>query len=81
MVSHPKTPDDARLKVLVSSSMLHQYWLPKNGTLYEGDTSHVDQITIPGARIEDLRLAFRYDYYSQPRGMDVVLVAEYQDQF
>ena len=61
-VTHPNTPKDSRLKILVSSSILHQYWLPRGGNLYEGDQIHVDQVTIPGARVDNLHLAWRYNY-------------------
>ena len=39
-----------RLAVLVSSSVLHEHFL----TDYEGDEIHMDYVTAPGAKIEEL---------------------------
>ena len=76
MVTHSNYDKDARVKILVTDSTLHQYWLPKyNGILYEGDSIHVDQISIPGAKGEELRQAWIYEYCDQFRSMDVLLVA------
>ena len=74
---------DARIKVVVSDSTLHQFFAPPGYTRtnYEGDTVHVDYVTIAGAFIPDLYLAFRLDYelvlHTKP--LDVVLVAGYSD--
>ena len=51
---HPseKPSSNKRLKVCVSSSMLHKFWESENPDLaYEGDSTHVDWLTIDGARI------------------------------
>ena len=68
---HFPYPTD-RLKVCVSSSTLHEYWRHGN---YAGDTVHIDYCTIPGAKIQDLALAWRADYRHEKRPMDVVCVA------
>lgn len=69
--------------MVVSDSTLHQFFAPPGYTRtnYEGDTVHVDYVTIAGAFIPDLYLAFRLDYelvlHTKP--LDVVLVAGYSD--
>ena len=83
---------DSRLKVIVSDSTLHNYFAPyaadislasSNTTFnnYGGDMQHCDYITIAGACIEDLVLAFRLEYgkTNLSRPLDVVLVAGYED--
>ena len=75
-------PND-RIKVCLTSSILHQYWAPprsENLALqYGGDKLHIDHIGIPGATIDILTKAFRVDYEEERRGMDVVIVAYYND--
>ena len=44
--------------------------LPREvGVVCPPDTSHVDWLTIPGAKIEDLILAWRLDYSKYTRPM------------
>ena len=72
-----------RIKVLLTSSILHQYWAPpesdKMTKQYSGDLLHIDHIGIPGATIDTLTQAFRVDYDREKRGMDVAIVAYYND--
>ena len=48
-----------RYSLIISSSMMHG-WRGDNIAegKYRGDQLHIDEITIPGATIEDLQLAF-----------------------
>ena len=77
-------PND-RIKVCLTSSILHQYWAPpqthSQALQYGGDKLHIDHIGIPGATIgiDTLTQAFKIDYEEEKRGMDVVVVAFYND--
>ena len=42
---------------------------------HEGDSVHVDYVTIPGSKVEDLQQAFRLEYERETRGIDILLVA------
>ena len=65
----------SRLKICLSSSTLHEFWAPREETLiYEGDSDHIDYITIPGATVLDLIEAWKIEYYDEQRGMDVFIV-------
>ena len=65
----------SRLKICISSSTLHKFWQPKDSALtYEGDISHIDWMTIPGARINQLTQAWEILYIDEKRPMDVLLV-------
>ena len=79
MVSHPaKLSYD--LNICLSSSTLHDFHHPREeGVSCPPDSSHVDWITIPGAKIEDLLYAWRLDYHREPRPMRVLLVAGLND--
>ena len=64
-----------RLKICLSDSTLHEFWAPRGAAvIYEGDQYHTDYITIPGGSIIDLIEAWKIDYLSETRGMDVFLV-------
>ena len=67
--------------MLITNGTLHHYWLPYDPerSLYDGDSVHVDQISIPGATINDLFTAFWVDYGDESRGLDVVLAAGVDD--
>ena len=84
--SHHSPYPDARVKIVVSGSTLHQFFAPPEDTChtatqYSGDIQHCDYITIPRACIEDLIHAFRLDYDQewQTKPLDVVMVAGYND--
>ena len=77
--SHPAKPS-SDLNICVSSSTLHDFHFPREeGVSCPPDSSHVDWLTIPGAKIEDLRYAWRLDYHREPRPMRVLLVAGLND--
>ena len=61
-----------RRRLVVSSSTLHNYYLSEH---YEGDSVHIDYCTIPGAKIQDLYLAYREEYLRSENPLDVILVA------
>ena len=64
-----------RLKICIASSNLHEFWNPSDPYFkYEGDSSHIDYITIPGARINQLTVAWEVQYGTEKRGMDIILV-------
>ena len=57
-----------RLKICVASTLLHEFWtLGGPNNMYEGDSCHVDYLTIPGARINDLTVAWEIQYGNEPR--------------
>ena len=72
-----------RIKVVLTSSILYQYWAPPQSQnmakQYTGDLLHIDHVGIPGANIDTLTQAFRIDYEREKRGMDVVIVSYYND--
>ena len=51
------------------------------GTQYEGDLMHVDYLSIPGANLNTLTNAFKYEYQEKPflKPLDVVLIGGYND--
>ena len=68
---------NTRRKVCLSSSMLHEFWAPKYSTttIYEGDRSHIDYITIPGGTVRDLTNAWKIEMFQETGPMDVLLLA------
>ena len=77
--SHPARLDYG-LNVCVSTSQLHNIHHPRDlGVSCPPDTSHVDWVTIPGAKISDLSYAWRLDYHREYRPMRVLLVAGLND--
>ena len=60
-----------RLKICVSSTSLHRFW---EKLQYAGDSSHVDYLSIPGATINDLTVAWEIAYANESRPMDVILI-------
>ena len=78
-VTHPARPDYG-LNICVSSSQLHSFHHPRDPSVVcPPDTSHVDWVTIPGAKISDLDLAWRVDYQQETRPMRILLVAGLND--
>ena len=79
--SHHSPYPNERSKIVISDSTLHNFFAPpgNTNTQYEGDIQHTDYITIPGATLETLLHAFKQDYATHPRPMDVYLVAGYND--
>ena len=69
---------NTRRKICLSSSLLHEFWARRNHnntSVYEGDRSHVDYITIPGGKIMDLINAWKVEYFQDTKPMDVILIA------
>ena len=69
-----------KLKVSVTSAEQHKYWetetVPFSGGLPFNNTQiHVDYLSIPGARLNELTAAWEIEYFDEPRPMDVILVA------
>ena len=65
-----------RLKICLSSSILHEFWEPRDSSVvYDGDSYHIDYLTIPGARIMDLVEAWKIEYFQETRPMDVFILA------
>ena len=62
--------DQTRLKIVLSSSTLHNFWLEG----YEGDIDHVDWSTSPGATIQTLLHMWRSDYRNEKKPMDVLVI-------
>lgn len=64
-----------RLKICLSSSTLHEFWEPSDSSLqYEGDSTHIDWVTMSGARISQLTAAWELQYLNETRPMDVLVV-------
>ena len=78
--SHLPYPKE-RTKIVISDSTLHNFFAPPTPTTrdYEGDTLHTDYVTIPGAQLETLFHAFKLEYASHPRPMDIFIVGGYND--
>merc|ERR1712015_54792 len=66
-----------RYPLLVTSSFLNAWRAPyqSGSDQYEGDLIHLDEICIPGGKIEDLHLAFKSEYAKFKRPVDVLLAA------
>jgi hypothetical protein len=68
------------LDICVSTSQLHEFHQPREpGIVCPPDSSHVDWLTIPGAKIESLLHAWKIDYHRQTRPMRILLVAGLND--
>ena len=80
---HLPYPDpENRVKIVVSDSTLHEFFAPSAScTVRYSDQVHTDYITISGASIKALTLAYKLDYFDQPpsRPVDVVMVGGYND--
>ena len=60
-----------RIRVAVSITMLHKFWQHN----YEGDSTHTEYITIPGATIDSFEFNWRGDFRHEKLPQDVVVVA------
>ena len=68
------------LDICLSDSTLHNFHQPRDpGVICPPDSSHVDWVTIPGAKVEDLLVAWRAEYSRVSRPMRVLLVAGLND--
>lgn len=64
-----------RVKVCVTASYLHEFWLPRDPRVrVDGNPFHVDYLSVPGAGILDLADLFKTEYSSVLSPIDVVLV-------
>ena len=64
-----------RLKICLSDSTLHEFWQPKDSSVQsEGDLTHIDWITLSGARISQLTAAWELAYLDEKRPMDVLVI-------
>ena len=68
-----------RYSVLLSSSTLHQWQGARTINRYKGDEIHVEQLTIPGATIEDIRHALEAEFKGTYRCIDVLAVVGLND--
>ena len=81
-IVHHKNPTE-RIKLCLSDSTLHMFFTlttphpdkPGQQLPYKGDIVHVNYVTIPGSKVEDLQQAFRLEYEKETRGIDVLVVA------
>ena len=64
-----------RYPILVTSSMLHQWQGVRSENGYPGDPIHIDQLSIPGAKIWELEFAFLAEYSHLYRPCDIHLVS------
>ena len=81
-LSHPNEISSSvrRLKICVSSSMLHKFWETDNQSLvYEGNSTHIDWLTIKDARINQLTAAWEVMYLEETRPMDVFFMGGIED--
>ena len=77
--THLARPDYG-LNICLSTSQLHHFHQPRDRSVVcPPDTSHVDWLTIPGAKIADLDFAWRLDYHHQTKPMRILLVAGLND--
>ena len=74
-VVHGSQGESERLKIVVASSELHNFWNPSHGFSFSGDYGHIDYITIHDSKINDLTAAWEITYFQEKRPMDVLLVA------
>jgi hypothetical protein len=67
-----------RIPLLVSSSTLHA-WAGHSRSDYPGTPFHLDYLTVPGARLDDLRQAVFAEYSKSELPIDITLVAGLND--
>ena len=72
-----------RYPILVTSSTLSQWqgrnWRARAANAYKGDQIHVDQISLPGGRIRDLRSALRAEYSESELPLDILIAGGLND--
>ena len=68
-----------RYPVIVTSSTLNNWQGNRSGNHYRGDEFHVEVISIPGGKIDELRVALLAEYTGSTRALDVLLVAGLND--
>ena len=68
------------LNICVSTSQLHNVHHPRDpGVVCPQDSVHIDWLTIPGGKIDNLLHAWRLDYYHEHRPMRILLSAGLND--
>ena len=60
-----------RIPIIISGSTVHEHYMEGD---YVGDNMHVDYLTSPGAKIEDLLHMWRLEYNDERKPMDIVLI-------
>ena len=60
-----------RIPILISGSTVHEHYMEGG---YPGDEQHVDYLTSPGAKIEDLEHMWLLDYADEKKPMDILLI-------
>jgi hypothetical protein len=68
-----------RYAVLLSSSTLHQWQGRRESNRYRGNELHMEELTIPGASIDELTHALLAEFSGTYRPIDVVCVAGLND--
>ena len=63
-----------RYPVLLTSSTLHHWQGDRAVNGYEGNPLHMDEISIPGGKIADLRHALLAEFYNTYRPLDILVV-------
>ena len=63
-----------RYPVLLTSSTLHHWQGDRAVNRYEGNPLHMDEISIPGGKIEDLRHALLAEFKNSYRPLDILVV-------
>ena len=76
---HESKPAEG-LNICVSGSQLHEFHYPRDSSVTVApDIIHIDWLTIPGARVDELCDAWRLDYHREARPMRIMLVAGLND--
>lgn len=77
--SHPPETQ-GYLSVCVGASTLHEFWVPMEGSVnFSGGEHHVDYISLPGATIQEMRLAFLAEYGESDSPLNVLCIPGYND--
>ena len=79
--AHPHPPEiQGHLSVCVGASTLHEFWIPMEGGVdFCGGEHHVDYVSLPGATIQEMRLAFLAEYGEADSPMNVLCIPGYND--
>ena len=65
-----------KINLCISDSTLHKFHEPlSRNVTYEGDATHCEYLTKPGAKVEELQRMFESNYAHEKRKIDVLLVA------
>lgn len=79
---HSPYPTD-RIKVVACASTMHKFFSPPGNighNLYSGDIIHQEYVTVPGATIDIITNAVKYDFVDTvKKPMDAILISGYND--